>query len=315
VELRARFDEEANISLASTLQEAGAQVVYGVVGYKTHAKMLLVVRREGGRLRRYVHLGTGNYHARTARTYTDYGLLTADPEIGEDVHRIFMQLTSLGSATKLKRLLQAPFTLRRGLVRLIDREAHNARAGKPGRIIAKMNAVIEAEVIQALYRASRAGVSIDLVVRGICGLRPGVPGISENIRVRSVLGRFLEHTRVFYFENDGDPEVLCASADWMNRNLLQRVETCFPILDPMLRRRVIEQGLLPYLADNTHAWELGSDGGYARRQPAEGETPICAQDLLLAELAERAPTVTAPSAPLPRRYRRKSQNPLRSSGA
>jgi polyphosphate kinase len=302
VELRARFDEEANISLASRLQDAGAHVVYGVVGYKTHAKMLMIVRREGGKLRRYVHLGTGNYHARTARIYTDFGLLTADPQIGQDVHRIFMQLTSLGTAFKLKRLLESPFTLHSAMLEFIDREAQNAQAGKPARIIAKMNALIEPKVIQALYRASQAGVSIDLVVRGVCALRPGVAGVSENIRVRSIVGRFLEHSRIFCFENDGDPQVFCASADWMNRNLFQRVETCFPVLDPELRRRVVEEGLELYLEDNAQAWSMCADGSYEKVLPRGDETSISAQ----AELLERLAGQAMPSAsPLPKRFRRR----------
>jgi len=284
VELRARFDEEANISLAEELQEAGAHVVYGVVGYKTHAKMLLVVRREGDRLRRYVHLGTGNYHASTARLYTDFGLLTADPQIGEDVHEVFMQLTGLGRASRLTRLLQSPFTLHDRMLALIDEEAQRAADGKPARIIAKMNALIEAKIIRALYRASQAGVRIDLIVRGACALRPGIPGVSDNIRVRSIVGRFLEHTRVFYFENDGDPRLFCASADWMNRNLFQRVETCFPILDAELRERVIEDGLMAYLDDNVQAWRLDSDGRYHRVERGD-ESPVSAQHTLLERLS------------------------------
>jgi polyphosphate kinase len=305
VELRARFDEEANISLASLLQEAGAHVVYGVVGYKTHAKMLLVVRREGGKLRRYVHLGTGNYHARTARQYTDFGLLTADAQIGQDVHRIFMQLTSLGTAFKLKRLLESPFTLHKALLEMIDREADNALAGKPARIMAKMNALIEPEVIQALYRASQAGVSIDLVVRGICALRPALPGVSDNIRVHSVVGRFLEHTRVCYFENDGSPQVFCASADWMNRNLFQRVETCFPIIDEALRARAVEEGLRVYLRDNTQSWAMRPDGTYHKIEAGKGEPPLSAQAWLLDHLS--APAVP-PTQQLPKRVRRRGKS-------
>lgn len=305
VELRARFDEEANISLASLLQEAGAHVVYGVVGYKTHAKMLLVVRREAGKLRRYVHLGTGNYHARTARQYTDFGLLTADAQIGQDVHRIFMQLTSLGTAFKLKRLLESPFTLHKALLEMIDREADNALAGKPARIMAKMNALIEPEVIQALYRASQAGVSIDLVVRGICALRPALPGVSDNIRVRSLVGRFLEHTRVCYFENDGNPQVFCASADWMNRNLFQRVETCFPILDEALRARAVEEGLSVYLLDNTQSWAMRPDGTYHKLAPGKDEAPLSAQAWLLDRLSGSA---APPTQPLPKRFRRRGKS-------
>ncbi len=264
IELMARFNEEENIALANRLSAAGVQVVYGVVGYKTHGKMLLIVRREGRKLRRYVHLGTGNYHTITSSFYTDMGLLSADPELGDDVHKLFQQLTGLGKASRLKAMLSGPFTLHKGLIEHIDREAELARVGKVGRIRAKMNGLEEPEIIRALYRASQAGVKIDLVVRGICCLRPGVPGVSENIRVRSVLGRFLEHSRIFCFENDGDPQVYCASADWMGRNLLHRVETCFPIRDAALRRQVIAQGISPYLSDNVSTWQLKSDGSYQR---------------------------------------------------
>jgi polyphosphate kinase len=281
IELRARFDEEENIRLANRLQEAGAHVVYGVVGYKTHAKMIMVVRREERKLRRYVHLGTGNYHARTARIYTDYGLMTCDEHISEDVHKMFMQLTTLGRGAKLKKLLQAPFTLYKGLIERIEREEQNARKGKPAKIIAKMNALTHAQIIRALYKASMAGVQIDLIVRGICCLRPGVAGVSENIRVRSIVGRFLEHTRVFYFHNDGEAEVFCASADWMERNLFKRVEVCYPIEHNKLKQQVIE-GLELYLQDNTQAWSLDSDGVYTK---ANNDGPnISSQQILLDNL-------------------------------
>ena len=283
VELRARFDEEANLTLADRLQEAGVQVMYGVVGYKTHAKMILIVRREGKALRRYVHLSTGNYHAGNARLYTDIGLMTSNPEIGADVHGMFQQLSGLAPAMKLKRLMASPFTLLAGLLSRIEREATLARQGKPARIIAKMNAVNEAGVILALYRASQAGVKIDLVVRGACCLRPGVPGLSENITVRSVVGRFLEHSRVYWFGNGGKPEVFCSSADWMERNLLRRVETCFPILDPELAKRVFDEELANYLRDNQQAWMLHSDGRYSRVLAAEGEAPYSAQGSLIAK--------------------------------
>ncbi len=283
VELRARFDEEANIRLANRLQSAGVQVVYGVVGYKTHAKMLLIVRREGRRLRRYVHLSTGNYHQLTSRLYTDIGLMTAHAEIGEDVHKVFQQMSGLGPMIKLKRLLHSPFTLHKGLMAKIERETAHARAGRAARIIAKINALNEPGVIQALYRASGAGVEIDLIVRGGCTLRPGLPGVSERIRVRSVVGRFLEHSRVYWFANDGAPELYCASADWMERNLLRRIEVGFPILDPELAARVFEETLVNYLADNTQAWQLGSDGRYTR--VAIGDTmPHSAQRTLLAKI-------------------------------
>ncbi|MCS4503721.1 Polyphosphate kinase [wastewater metagenome] len=285
VELRARFDEEANIKLANRLQEAGAHVVYGVVGHKTHAKMILVVRREGGQLRHYMHLGTGNYHSRTARLYTDYGLFTADPVMGEDVHRVFLQLTSLGKVSTLSKLLESPFTLHESMLAKIEREAAHARAGRPGRIIVKVNSLVESRTIQALYAAAMEGVEIDLIVRGMCSLRPGVPGVSTNIRVRSVIGRFLEHTRVFYFANGDAPELYCSSADWMERNFFRRVETCFPIVDPDLRQRILEE-LQCYLEDNYQAWELQPDGQYHRCTPAEGEAPYAAQLELLRRYSE-----------------------------
>lgn len=286
VELRARFDEEDNIKLANRLQAAGAHVVYGVVGYKTHAKMILVVRREDdGSLRHYVHLGTGNYHSRTARIYTDYGLFTADKQIGQDIHNVFMQLTSLGKAKALKEVLHSPFTLHKGMIDLIAREAEYAREGKTARIVAKLNQLTEPAVIRALYEASQAGVQIDLVVRGMTSLRPGVAGVSENIRLRSVIGRFLEHTRVYYFHNDGNPDLYCSSADWMERNLLHRVETCFPIKGKKLRAQVLKE-LDYYLADNFAAWQLDADGEYQRVMPAEGEERREAQQILLREVTE-----------------------------
>jgi len=285
IELRARFDEEANIKLANRLQEAGAHVVYGVVGHKTHAKLILVVRREGRQLRHYTHLGTGNYHSRTARLYTDYGLLTSNPDIGEDVHKIFLQLTSLGKVSALRELLESPFTMHEGMLAKIERETANARAGKSARIIAKVNSLVEPRIIQALYAASMAGVRIELIVRGMCCLRPGVAGVSGNIRVRSVVGRFLEHTRVFYFHNDGEPEIFCSSADWMERNFFRRVEIAFPIRQADLRDRVMRD-LECYLSDNTQAWELDPDGVYHRCRPAEGEAPMAAQMRLLEIHAE-----------------------------
>ena len=284
IELRARFDEETNIELAHDLEEAGAHVVYGVVGYKTHAKMILVVRREGRTLRRYIHLGTGNYHARNAKLYTDFGLLTCDPSIGEDVHKIFHQLTSLGQPGKLKRLLQSPFTLHKTLLACIQRETTFARKGKAARIMAKMNALLEPQIIQALYAASQAGVKIDLIVRGACALRPGVRGLSDRIQVRSIVGRFLEHSRVYYFHNDGDELVYLSSADWMERNFFHRIEAAFPILEKELKQRVINEGLLTYLKDNTHAWILRANGTYVRCRP-RGRTPRIAQDILLQSLA------------------------------
>jgi polyphosphate kinase len=282
IELLARFDEKANISLATRLQEAGAQVVYGIVGYKTHAKMLLILRRENQKLRYYTHLGTGNYHPNTARVYTDYGLLTSDAEIGEDVRRVFVQLTSLGKLGKLHKLLPAPFVLHRALLDKIEREAKHARDGKPARIIIKINALVETQLIQALYRASRAGVKISLIVRGVCCLRPGVPGVSENIAVRSIIGRFLEHSRIHWFENGGNPEIFASSADLMDRNMFRRVEICFPIESKKLRER-IRRDLDYYLRDNTQAWLLQGDGGYERLTPAEGEAAFSAQGALLDE--------------------------------
>jgi polyphosphate kinase len=281
IELLARFDEEANIELATQLQQAGAHVVYGVVGFKTHAKMLMIVRREGKRMRRYVHLGTGNYHAKTARIYTDYGLMTCDADIGDDVHKLFQQLTAPGRAGKLKKLLQSPFTLHKTMTEWIRREAEFARAGKPARIIAKMNALVEPQIIQSLYEASQAGVKIDLIVRGVCCLRPGVTGVSENIHVRSIVGRFLEHARVFYFLNGGDYKIYLSSADWMDRNFFRRVETCFPIEDRRLKERVLEESLLNYLSDNSQVWILQADGSYKHRAPGSHQKPRAAQLLLL----------------------------------
>ncbi len=280
IELRARFDEEANIELANRLQEAGAHVMYGVVGYKTHAKLTLIVRREEEGIRRYCHLGTGNYHPRTARTYTDYGLFTCDEAIGADVHEIFLQLTSLTQLPRLRRLVQAPFKLHDTMLALIENEAAHARAGKPARIIAKLNALVEPHIIEALYAASCAGVRVDLIVRGICALRPGLPGVSENIRVRSIIGRFLEHSRVYCFENGGRNQLLMSSADWMERNFFRRIEVACPVLRAPLRNR-IRADLEAYLVDNTNAWLLLPDGSYRRAQ-SDG-APRDAQ----AELLER----------------------------
>ena len=283
VELRARFDEAANIKLAHRLQEAGANVVYGVVGFKSHAKLLLVVRREGRTLRRYAHLGTGNYHTTTARHYTDIGLLTANPALCRDVHQIFIQLTGPGAEPKLEKTLQSPFTLHRGLMDMIEAETENARAGEPARIIAKMNSLSEPSVIEALYVASRAGVEIDLIVRGLCCLRPGVKGVSENIRVRSIVGRFLEHSRISYFFAGGAERLFCSSADWMQRNLFRRVEACFPIEAPELAARLKAEGLEVYLEPGEGVWELASDGTYSRSSKPAGPA---AQERLLLLLAD-----------------------------
>jgi len=285
VELRARFDEQANIDLARRLQELGAKVVYGIVGYKTHAKMLLIVRRENNELRRYVHLGTGNYHTINTRHYTDISLLTCNADIGEDVHNLFQELTGLGRATQLKKILQAPFTLHQELLTAIEVEAENARQGKPARIAAKMNALIEPTIIEALYRASQAGVPIDLVVRGMCALKPGVPGQSDSIRVRSIVGRFLEHSRIFYFLAGGEHRTFCGSADWMQRNFFGRVEVLFPVEAAALRERVVEEGITTYLEDDSQAWCLQSDGGYQRVEP-QGAVMKRAQELLLVRHAK-----------------------------
>jgi len=277
VELRARFDEKANIDWATRFKDAGANVVYGIVGRKTHAKMLLVVRRDADGLRRYVHLGTGNYHSKTALLYTDFGLMSARPELGEDVHQVFSQLTGFARLAPLSQLLAAPFTLATELERLIEAEANAARSGRRARIIAKLNSLNEPTLIRALYRASQAGVPIDLVVRGICTLRPGVPGVSENIRVRSIVGRFLEHSRVFYFHGEGDEQVYIASADWMPRNLFRRVETAVRVTDPALRARVIDEALQVSIDDGTDAWLMQPDGSY--RPVPKGEA--AAQSRLL----------------------------------
>ncbi|MDO4636091.1 MAG: polyphosphate kinase 1 [Lautropia sp.] len=262
LELMARFDEETNINWAAKLEEVGVHVVYGVVGHKTHAKLALVLRREADGLRRYAHLGTGNYHPRTARLYEDFGLFTADEEICSDVHEVFRRLTGLGTAGGLKALLQAPFRLHGTLLQAIQRETEAAQAGRKARIIAKMNALLEERIIEALYEASQAGVQIDLIVRGVCALRPGLPGLSDNIRVTSVVGRFLEHSRIYYFWADGKERLWLASADWMERNFFRRVEVAFPLRDTPLKRRVIEEGLLNYLQPDTAAWQMDSEGDY-----------------------------------------------------
>ena len=284
IELRARFDEEDNLYLANRLQEAGAVVVYGVVGYKTHAKLMLIVRKEGETFKRYVHMGTGNYHAGNARVYTDYSFMTCDDSIGEDVHKVFMQLTGMGEALRIKKLFHAPFTLHKKILELIERECAHAESGKGGLIRMKVNGLTDPKVIRALYKASQAGVTVELVIRGMCCLRPGVAGVSDNIRVRSIIGRFLEHTRVYYFQNGGKDEIYAASADLMERNLLNRVETCFPIESNKLKERMKSE-LAVYMEDNCQAWDLQSDGSYVRCQPGEGEEAIKAQAILLEKLA------------------------------
>jgi polyphosphate kinase len=284
VELMARFDEEANLNWAARLEEVGAHVVYGVVGHKTHAKMSLIVRREEREqtkiLKRYVHLATGNYHPRTARLYTDFGLMSANEDLCADVNEVFKQLTGLGRVSKMKHVWQSPFTLHKRIVAAIRNEAKLAAEGKPARLIAKMNALLEPQIIEELYAASGAGVKIELIVRGVCALKPGIEGLSENIRVRSVIGRFLEHSRVFYFNNDGAEDVYLASADWMDRNFFRRIELCFPVLDPALKRRVIREGLQPYLDDNCQAWVMNAEGAYELLKPRRGRRRSAQEELL-----------------------------------
>ena len=287
IELRARFDEEANIDLARRLQKAGAHVVYGVVGYKTHAKLLLIVRRQGGKLKRYAHLGTGNYHTGTAKAYTDMSLLTSRKTITKDVHNLFMQLTGVGRAERLETLLQSPFTLQPWLKERLEFESTEARAGRPAHAIIKVNSVSDPEMIRALYAASQAGVKIELIVRGICCLRPGIVGLSENISVRSIVGRFLEHTRIYYFLAGGADLVFCASADMMGRNLYRRVEACFPVVPMELRQRVLDEGLKIYLEDSSGAWALKSDGTYERVSPADSKARVSAHQRLLEKLSEK----------------------------
>ena len=283
VELMARFDEENNVNWARRLESAGAHVVYGVFGYKVHAKMALVIRREGGYLKRYAHLGTGNYHQGTSRIYTDFGLLTADEAITADVNAIFMEITGLGQPTRLNKLYQSPFTLSPMLLERIAAETAEARAGRPARIIAKMNSLIEPGIIRTLYEASRAGVQIDLIVRGMCTLRPGVPGLSENIRVRSIIGRLLEHSRVFYFHSGGREELFIASADWMGRNFFRRIEICTPVESPAIKQRIMREALTLALADNRKAWLMQPDGSYVRAAAQEGEEGLDMQEMLLNE--------------------------------
>ncbi|ELA08696.1 polyphosphate kinase [Moraxella macacae 0408225] len=296
IELRARFDEKSNIEVANLLQQAGAVVVYGVVGYKTHAKLMLIIRREESKLHRYAHLGTGNYHAGNAKAYTDYGLFTANEAITEDVHKIFNILTGMGKPAKLQRLLYAPFSLHDTLLQLIDNEIAQAKAGKQGRIVIKVNALTEKQIIDKLYEASQAGVKVDLIIRSICCLRPQLLGVSDNICVRSVIGRFLEHTRVYYFANgsldDGKQKakLYCASADLMERNLFNRVEVAFPIDDPVVFKRIHED-LQNYLKDNASAWQLSADGTWQVVNMGENEATFSAQDFLLQKIVFNKKTV------------------------
>jgi polyphosphate kinase len=282
IELFARFDEEANVELARQLEDAGAHVVYGVMGYKVHAKMLTIIRQEGDQLQHYVHLGTGNYHQFTAKIYTDFGLLTTNAEIARDVDNIFSQITGVGKAGVLNVLFQSPFTLHDMIMKAIERETFNALGGKKAEIIAKMNSLVENQVIRALYRASQAGVKITLIVRGACALRPQLPGISDNITVKSVVGRFLEHHRVFYFYDSGNEDVFIASADWMKRNFFKRVETCIPILNSRIKRRVIDESLKLYIQDNVNSWQMDTDGNY--HKVAIVGKRVAAQDFLMSKL-------------------------------
>ncbi len=284
LELMARFDEEANINWADQLEQAGAQVVYGVVGMKTHAKVALVIRREASGLQFYAHLGTGNYHLTTTRLYTDFGLLTAHQAMGREVNEVFIHLTSLTKPHKMAHLWLAPFALQAQIIAAIRNEAKIAKSGRPGRIIVKVNALVDESVIRALYAASHDGVKIDLIVRGACTLKPGVKGMSDNITVRSIIGRFLEHSRIYYFRNDLQHDVYLASADWMSRNLFRRIEVAFPVLDKALKRRVINEGLNPYLKDNSNAWELEPNGNYQRRKARGKLTEFSAQRHLMALL-------------------------------
>ena len=296
IELRARFDEKSNIEVANFLQQAGAVVVYGIVGYKTHAKLMMIVRREEDKIRRYVHLGTGNYHAGNAKAYTDYGLFTANEAITEDVHKIFNELTGMGKPAKVQKLLHAPFTLHDRLMGFIDNEIAHAKAGKEAHIIIKVNAMTEKLLIDKLYEASQAGVKVNLIIRSMCCIRPQLPGISDNITVRSIVGRFLEHTRVYYFANGHQNpnangkrtyRLYCASADWMERNLFSRVEVAFPIEDPIVFKRIMED-LHNYLKDNVNAWELDAKGTWRAITPREGEAAFSAQDYLLTKITRKS---------------------------
>jgi polyphosphate kinase len=288
VELKARFDEEANIKWARALEESGVHVVYGVLGLKTHAKVCLIVRREAAGLRRYVHLSTGNYNPISARLYTDLSFFTARPEIGEDATALFNLLTGYCEPPSWKRLAVAPLNLRERVIELIAREGEHARQGRPARIIAKLNSLVDEKVISALYAASQAGVEIDLIIRGVCCLRPGLAGVSERIRVVSIVDRFLEHARVFALENGGEPEVYLSSADWMPRNFIRRVEVMFPVEDEKIRRWIRNDLLGSQLLDNVKARDMASDGSYRRRTPKAGELPNRTQSVFMDRAKERA---------------------------
>jgi polyphosphate kinase len=299
VELRARFDEAANIQWARRLEEAGAHVIYGVVGLKTHCKTMLIVRRDSDQIRRYVHLGTGNYHQRTARIYTDFGLLTSSPQLTEEVAIVFNTLTGLAGYPGLKKLMVAPFDMKQRLIAKIERERDNARAGKPARIIAKLNSLVDQEIIEKLYEASSAEVTIDLIVRGICCLRPKVPGLSEYIRVISIVGRFLEHSRIYYFENGGQPEVYLSSADWMPRNFIRRVEVAYPLETAALRDHVLKEVLPRFLHDRVKSRELQPDGSYRRLKPEGQEERSQAQWHFREVTRERAKKQRSRAKPAP----------------
>ena len=283
IELMARFDEETNISTATKLQQAGVHVVFGKVGRKTHAKMLMVVRREANGIKRYCHLGTGNYHQGNTFMYTDYGYMTSDNRITEDVHKIFMQLTTFGDNPELSTMVQSPYGIRKMLLRNIDKEIAHAQAGMPAKIVAKMNGLISPILVEALYKASQAGVSIDLLIRGVCCLKPQVPGVSENIRVHSIVGRFLEHDRVYWFHNNGNDQVYISSADWMPRNMTQRIEQAVKIKQKPLKKRIIKN-LQLYLSDNQQRWELDVEGNYHRIKTTVEDEKVSAQQILLQQL-------------------------------
>jgi len=280
VEIKARFDEASNINWARSLEDAGVHVIYGVMGLKTHTKVLLVVRQEQDKICRYVHIGTGNYNAKTAKIYTDLGLLSCREELGADLTDLFNYLTGFSKQKSFRKLLVAPVTLRDRMVALIRREIDHCQNGKPGRIIAKMNALIDPGIIKTLYEASQAGVEIDLIIRGMCCLRPGVPGVSETIRVISIVGRYLEHSRIFHFHNNGQEEVYIGSADWMPRNLDRRVEAVTPVEDPICASQ-LKEILTILLDDNRQAWDLRSDGSYVQRQPSEVNPEKSAQVILM----------------------------------
>jgi polyphosphate kinase len=319
VEVKARFDEASNIKWARELEDAGVQVFHGLVGLKTHCKLTLIARKEAeGVMRRYAHLGTGNYNPATAAFYTDLSLLTANPEMTMAVHNVFNFLTAYSEQPNYNPLLVAPVDLAERVANLIAREADNARAGKPARIIVKVNSLLDKDVVQELYRASQAGVEVDLIVRGICSLNPGLRGISDRIRVRSIVGRFLEHSRIYYFQNGGEEEIYMGSADWMPRNLHERVEVVFPLRDPLLRERVKNEILAAYLADNVKARILQRGGSYVRAESMGKEAPFSSQDYLIDVAEGRKDASSIPvAAPhkAPRRTAKKSTVKTRAAKA